>query len=280
MSIGIIGHGYVGGAIDSFFQGVEPVMIFDVKKPELNRLEDVVQCDIVFVAVPTPSAPDGSCDTTIVEEVFSRITDIGRNIGRIHFNSKMHEFCEFVTVLKSTVPPGFTTSMAQKFPLRLVFSPEFLTERNSIKDYAQAHHVIAAGSVCDCQIYLDHMRNAFKARRHKPLFATVEKYETAEMAKLFVNTMLATKVAMANEIQRICQKLSIDYGLVSYLGTLDWRVGQSHVDVPGPDGQLGFGGSCFPKDLGNLRYIAKMVGSGEKILSAIIERNNEIRGSE
>jgi UDPglucose 6-dehydrogenase len=280
MSIGIIGHGYVGGAIASFFQKSEPVKIYDIKKPELDTLDDVVQCDIVFIAVPTPIGQMGACNTSIVEEALSSLVDAGRRQERIHFNSQSREFSEFVTVLKSTVPPGFTSSMAKKFPLRLVFSPEFLTERNSVADYANARHVIAGGNELDTKVYFDHMRKAFGTRSERITFASCEHPETAEMTKLTVNTMLTAKVAMANELYQICQKLGIDYKLVSYLATMDWRVGQSHMDVPGPDGKLGYGGSCFPKDIANLRYVAKMIGSGERILSAIIERNSEIRGSD
>lgn len=279
MSIGIVGHGYVGGAVESFFRKAETTKVYDIKKPELDTLEDVVQCDVVFIAVPTPMGQMGACNTSIVEEVLSSLTDVGRKEGRIHFNSDLHEFCEFVTVLKSTVPPGFTTSMMKKFPLRLVFSPEFLTERNSIEDYASTRRVIAGGNPSDTQIYFDHMRKAFGQRAERVTFAACDSPETAEMTKLFTNTMLTAKVAMANEIYQICQKLSIDYKLVNYLATMDWRIG-THTDVPGPDGKLGFGGSCFPKDIANLRYVAKMVGSGEKVLSAIIERNSEIRDSD
>ncbi len=280
MSIGIIGHGCVGEAIDNFFRDVEPVMIFDVKKPHLNRIEDVVQCDIVFIAVPTPMASDGSCDTSIVEEVFGKVTDTARLLERVHFNSDMHEFCEFVTVLKSTVPPGFTDSMARKFPLRIVFSPEFLTEHNSIEDYASAHHIITSGSVCDTLTYCEHMREGFRKRAHIPFFAITEKHETAEMTALFVSAMLTSKVTMANELYQICQKSGIDYKLVSYLAEMDERLGQGYMNVPGPDGKLGYGGNCLPKDMANLRYMAKMVESDERIISAIIERNNEIRGSD
>ena len=99
----------------------------------------------------------------------------------------------------------------------------------------------------------------------------------AEMAKLYTNGILMTKVVFSNEIYQMCQKLGINYEEVRAIACLDPRIGPSHTTVPGHDGHLGAGGSCFPKDINNLRAAAKEMGVPERIFSAVIERNNEVR---
>jgi UDPglucose 6-dehydrogenase len=97
------------------------------------------------------------------------------------------------------------------------------------------------------------------------------------MVKLYTNGILATKVLFSNEMYLICQQLGVNYEEVRVLSVLDPRVGASHTVVPGPDGQLGFGGHCFPKDINNLRYVAWEAKVLERLFTAVIERNDEIR---
>jgi UDPglucose 6-dehydrogenase len=86
-----------------------------------------------------------------------------------------------------------------------------------------------------------------------------------------------TKVLFCNEMYQLCQKMGIDYEEVRTLATLDFRIGVSHTYVPGHDGSLGAGGHCFPKDINNLRNVCRQQGVPEKLFTAVIDRNNEIR---
>ena len=83
----------------------------------------------------------------------------------------------------------------------------------------------------------------------------------AEMIKYFTNSFLATKVSFANEMYDLCLKLNLDYDKVVEYSVLDKRIGNSHLNVPGPDGDLGFGGHCFPKDLSALIKLSDDIGS-------------------
>jgi len=101
--------------------------------------------------------------------------------------------------------------------------------------------------------------------------------DTAEMVKYFTNCFLATKVGFANEMKQICDQHTIDYDKVVEYALYDKRIGTSHLSTPGPDGKMGFGGSCFPKDLNALVVVAKQCGVDPKILQAVWEKNLEVR---
>ena len=99
----------------------------------------------------------------------------------------------------------------------------------------------------------------------------------AEMVKYLTNSFLATKVSFANEIYQICDKLNIDYDKVVEYATLDDRLGKSHWNVPGPDGDFGFGGHCLPKDLSALIYLAMNLHTETNVLNAVEETNDVVR---
>ena len=98
-----------------------------------------------------------------------------------------------------------------------------------------------------------------------------------EMVKYLTNSFLATKVSFANEIYQVCEKLNIDYDKVVEYATLDDRLGKSHWNVPGPDGDFGFGGHCLPKDLSALIYLAMNLDTETNVLNAVEETNDVVR---
>jgi UDPglucose 6-dehydrogenase len=280
-TVGVIGYGYVGRAVEQFFRWVtdengNPKQLFNVKvydkaKPDMDTLSDVVaSAEIIFVCVPTPMRKDGSCHTGIVESV---LKDILAEAERQARNPS-----SFVVVVKSTVYPGFTDEMRAKYPIRLVFSPEFLTEKNSVQDFENTNRVLLGGDVEDGRVAF----KFFEARLYDKIMLNQVvivgcESKEAEMAKLFTNGILMTKVLFCNEMFLLCQKMGIDYEEVRTLATLDFRIGVSHTYVPGHDGSLGAGGHCFPKDINNLRNVCRQQGVPEKLFTAVIERNNEIR---
>lgn len=275
-TIGVVGHGFVGKAVDAFFKRKCNVLVNDKAKPELQTLKQVVsEAEVIFVAVPTPMRKDGSCYTGFIEEVLADIVNLAKEVNR--------PLDRFIVVVKSTVYPGFVEDMqARHLPLRICFSPEFLTEANSVDDFIKCNRIIVGGDqddaivVCkyfaDCDPEILELDDPWKRRLIMQTDST-----TAEMVKLYANGILTAKVIFSNEVYLICQKLGIDYNDVRTLAVLDSRIGAGHTVVPGPDGQLGYGGHCFPKDINNLRAFAKQVGVDEKMFTAMIERNEEIR---
>ena len=99
----------------------------------------------------------------------------------------------------------------------------------------------------------------------------------AEMIKYFTNCFLATKVSFANEMHELCVGLNLDYDKVVEYAILDDRLGSSHWSVPGPDGDFGFGGHCFPKDLSAIINITKKLGTINNVLKSVKETNDKVR---
>ena len=132
MNVGIIGIGVVGGAIRHGFEKLgHNVVVHDVKHK--TKIEDVIDTDIVFVCVPTPSAPNGDCDTSIVESVVRELVDLKY---------------DGIVCIKSTVKPGTTEKLSKYYPsLNLSFVPEFLRERCSISDFIDNHDLCDIGDI-------------------------------------------------------------------------------------------------------------------------------------
>ena len=266
MQIGIVGQGYVGSAVKEVFSKHYETHTFDLNGDcTCTDMEDLVAAsDIIFVCVPTPMKKDGSCDTSIVEGVVKNIDDIV-----YCFTNKSHK----IVAIKSTIPPGTTNRLNKKCKnISVIFNPEFLTEANFIDDFKNQNRIIIGGE----------RPSTTKLRQvYSLLFpdATIVKTgsKTAEMVKYMTNTFLATKVSFANEMKMICDELKIDYDKVVEYSTYDERLGKSHWAVPGPDGKLGFGGSCFPKDLNALIDMCYKMTIPAKTLFGAWETNLEVR---
>ena len=269
MNIGIVGQGYVGTAVKEVFSKHYNVETYDLDKDKcsVDYLEDIVELtELIFVCVPTPMKKDGSCDTSIVEAVVKDINDmvVSRNVsGRI-------------VAIKSTIPPGTTNRLNKECEnISVIFNPEFLTEANFIDDFKNQNRIIIGGerpsSTKLRQVYSLAFPNAKIVKTGSI---------TAEMVKYFTNTFLATKVSFANEMKMLCDELKIDYDKVVEYSTYDERLGKSHWAVPGPDGKLGFGGSCFPKDLNAILDVCRELGVPAKTLYGVWETNLRVRPEE
>ena len=263
MNVGIIGLGYVGSALKEGFKEYHNIEIFDVR-PEISTcksIDDLVsKAELIFLCVPTPMNKDGSSNLSIVKNV---VDEIGSSKN---LNNQ-------ILVIKSTIPPGTTEQLNQKYKnLQIVFNPEFLTEANFIEDFKNQNRIILGGSrpatTLLKQFYIKVFPNA-------TIIKTGSSY--AEMVKYIANTFLATKVSFANEMKMICDKLDVDYDKVIEYAIYDDRLGKSHWSVPGPDGRLGFGGSCFPKDINALIHRASELGIDSKLLKTAWEINLDVR---
>jgi len=272
-NVGIIGQGFVGSAIRAFFERKVKCRTFDKYKPETGTtLEDVVkESEVVFVCVPTPMRQTGECYTGIVEDVLKDIDRVSQEVGR--------PGSSFVVCIKSTVPPGFTARMQSEHPnLRITFSPEFLTEKNSVQDMLQANRVIVGGLMDDAKVVLQFFMAVDQRRVEEGKCVLVQcTTDGAEMCKLFGNGLLFSRVVFSNEVYAMCVALGINYEEVRVLTSLDPRIGHYHTAVPGPDGFLGAGGHCFPKDMHNLKFIAEQLKIPERMFTTVLQRNGEVR---
>jgi len=265
--IGIVGAGFVGSAADICFESIADIKIYDKYKPS-ESLESVVEhSKIIFLCLPTPMAEDGSCDTSIIQNTISeidRISDFRR-----------------LLIIKSTVPPGTSQRLAERFSRHgFIFNPEFLTEANFIDDFITQDRILLGLTSGVLQKEVNLIESFYEQFIKKQKHPAVIKFcysEEAEMVKYTANSFLATKVAYFNEIYQICQSLNLDYDRVIELVTLDKRIGNTHVKVPGPDGLLGFGKKCLPKDLNGLIALARKNNCDTIILDSVWSKNLLIR---
>ncbi len=264
MTIGIIGMGYVGTALKEGFTDCYKVETYDLDS-SLSSCDSIdvliSKVQIIFVCVPTPMNKNGSCDLSIVENVIDKI------------NCCIESKSDKIVIIKSTIPPGTTEELNNKYQnFDIIFNPEFLTEANFIEDFKNQNRIILGGS----KTITDKVKEIYiKIFPKAKIVETGSTY--AEMVKYFSNTFLATKVSFANEMKMICDKLNIDYTKVVEYSTYDNRLGDSHWSVPGPDGKLGFGGSCFPKDINALIFLASKLGINPRLLKSVWDTNLKVR---
>ena len=295
-SIAVIGQGFVGGSLATVFSerkfkvfgydkagkmapGAEsPDVKFGQNTPK-NLRDFVDACErldrftgVYFICLPTPMMSSGKADVSIVESVLFCLDELSGRKDRI-------------AVVKSTVPPGTTSNWNNRLKnLKVVFSPEFLTEANALEDMRNQDRVILGGP----RPHINRVRDIFR-RAFPDVSITKTSSTTAEMVKYVTNVHLAVKVALANEFYQICEAIDkkgsdIDYDKVIEYATLDKRLGCSHWQVPGPmpsddtgDPAFGFGGSCFVKDMNALVYLSKDLGIDPKVMLGAWEKNLEVR---
>ena len=254
-NIGIVGQGFVGGSINQFFKDKIPTHTYDLNgNCNCKSLEDLVsKSEIIFVCLPTPMYENGSCDLSIIKNTIKKIEEIESNK---------------IIVIKSTVVPGTTQELINLHHNNIVFNPEFLTEANAANDFKMQDRIILGGE----GIALE-MCNKFFSYHFSNAKIVLCSPTEAELVKYITNTFLTTKVAYANEIYNICRFLGVDYINLSKIFTLDKRLGDSHWNVPGPDGKKGYGGSCFPKDINALIQFAKENNIPTPVLENVWNRN-------
>lgn len=246
--VGIIGVGMVGGALARYFLEVKKlkregdIFLYDAD-PKKGCGDDVNRADIVFVAVPTPrNKTTGVCDTSIVEEAFGTLDD-----GKI-------------AVIKSTVSPGTTIALQKKFPrLKVLFSPEFLTEKNAWSDTIHPDRQIVGFTEGNEKAAAEVLKLLPKAPFQSPSKTNHLTALEAELVKYAGNVFLSRKVVFANALAKIAEKVGANYNNVRSGMSADARIGPSHLNVD-YNAYRGFGGYCFPKDTSALMMFAKDEG--------------------
>ena len=254
--LGVIGHGYVGESQSFAFSPSFDVRVYDKDSlKSTHSLHEVLDSDFIFVCVPTPMKKNGSQDLSFVESFFKTAKD-----GPIY-------------IIKSTIIPGTTNLLNEKFKnLKIVFSPEFLTERTAKLDILTQTRIILGGD----KSLTSKVKNIYDIRfKNKTIIETDSL--TAEYIKYMNNTFFASKVSIMNEFYRLAKQLGVDWETALYGFVSDQRIGDSHLNVPGPDGKLGFGGTCFPKDINAFISFAKKNNINMNVLEAAWKTNLEVR---
>lgn len=258
--IGIVGIGFVGGAIkEAMHDACKLVLVDNDPARGTHQFKDLFDCEAIFICVPSPQGNDGRCDTSILESVLECLQT---------FNG--------VIISKCTASPAVYTELNEKYP-NLVHAPEFLVAATAVHDYINGTFAFIGGKV---KAYRDQAAEVIKLGQRNLEVIHHCTIAEAAMAKYTINTFLATKVVWMNELYQLCEKMGIDYNHVIAMASTDRRIGGSHLRVPGPDKAFGFGGACFPKDTAALLKIAEDYNVSLNVLDSAVKKNTLLRLTE
>jgi UDPglucose 6-dehydrogenase len=291
VKIGVVGTGYVGlvvgaclaengnsvacvdidaskievlkrGEIPIYEPGLSELIPRNVAEERLRFTTDlpatVAGCDILFIAVGTPQDKDGSADMKYVLQV-------AETIGRAMNGHK-------IVITKSTVPVGTARRVQEviarhtQHPFAVVSNPEFLKEGTAVDDFLKPDRVVIGTDDPKVEAVMRELYEPFLRTGHPIL---VMDHASAELTKYAANAMLATRISFMNEIANLCDKVGADVRHVRMgIGT-DARIGQSFL-FPG----VGYGGSCFPKDVKALLRVGRDVGCELRVVDAVDSAND------
>jgi UDPglucose 6-dehydrogenase len=244
--------------------GIEEVLQRNLKAGRINFTTDYAEglkgADFVFIAVGTPEGPDGAADMSQVESA-------ARSIGKYASN-------DVIVINKSTVPIGtgdlVTRLVGDNIRPGLKFSvvsnPEFLREGSALVDFMRPDRVVLGSS--------NPIASERVAALYEPLNAPIiiSDIRTAEMIKYASNAILATRISFINEIAHICETLGADVQQVARGMGYDKRIGPQFLDAG-----IGYGGSCFPKDVKALAHMAASNDCHPQLLNAVMDINQDAR---
>ena len=261
LKLAVIGHGFVGGAVDYGFNNsnVQKFIIDPKLGTDVNDVPD--DLDIAFVCVPTPMGTDGSVDSSIVE---SAVTTLAFNAPKA------------LIVVKSTVTPEVINSLYNQYPDRFVYNPEFLTEKSANEDFVNPIMHIFGGNEEPAE-RLEKIYHKYSSC--KPCPVHYMSAMDASFVKYGINCFLMNKVLWFNQFFDVVTAAGANYGsIINAIGT-DKRVSPSHTLVPGFDGRRGAGSACFSKDIPAFLKYSKDMNKLHTILLESWNVNVDIRNS-
>ena len=240
---------------------------------ESNIKDNLDNTDVIFITVGTPTRRlEDEADLSFVWQVAEEIAD------------NIKKYCLVVT--KSTVPVGTTREVkkiiSNKIDQKLfdvVSNPEFLREGSAINDFIRPDRIVIGTENKKSE---NIMRELYRPLflKETPIVAT--SIETSEIIKYASNSFLATKVIFFNEFNQLFSSSEAreDWSRLTEIISRDERIGSSHMNVPGPDGKFGFGGSCFPKDIQAMIHFANSLGVEPSVLNGAWDKNLDVRPEE
>lgn len=251
MSLTLIGYGFVGKAVYNSLKHSHDIFVVDPAY-NTNKIQDQESNGYV-VCVPTPMRENGRCETKYVFEVIEQIPD----------NKPI--------LIKSTICLEGWEMLCDAFPKKLMsYSPEFLVAASADEDFANQKYMLVGGEAV--QFWVDQFNKQFP-----DMLFYKEEVRDLILIKYARNSFLATKVAFFNDLYDLVGNSGGNWERVRQGVGMDERIGLSHTMVPGPDGERGFGGACFPKDTAAFVMTAEYFNSKLPVLEAVIKQNRKIR---
>ncbi len=263
--IGIAGLGVVGSAVClGFEKRAVSVQVYD-KYKKVGEFKDLLDCRIVFLCLPTLFSVElGEFDKSAIVRLCEKLAK--------------HRYSGLV-VLKSTVEPGTMETLSRSFSvLNFAFNPEFLSARTAREDFDSQKHVVLGKVKGGDETLFEALHQLYKVHWPDANISVCLAAE-AECMKLFANSFYAMKVQAFNEFYLLCQKMDVDYNRVRELMLGNGWINSMHTVVPGPDGELGFGGACLPKDSCACMHLMKKHNSPNLVISAAVEECERVRSN-
>jgi UDPglucose 6-dehydrogenase len=264
MKIGIIGLGVVGTSLLSSFQLKNLSVISYDKYKLIGEFNSILVTDILFLCLPT------LFDEEKKEYDKSAIYEICDELQKNNYSG--------IVVLKSTVEPGTTDKIAIKYNLKFVFNPEFLTSSTAFEDFHNQKHIVLGKSNTIENEDFDILVTFYKSN-YPEADISITTAINSESMKIFCNSFYAVKVQFFNELYLLTQKNNSDYNEILSLMLKNGWINKMHTTVPGPDGQLSYGGACFPKDTNALLNYMIRNNSDCYVLKATINERNKFRST-
>jgi len=255
MKIGIIGLGVVGSAIKYGFEKLGHDIVFhDIA---LNTsIKDVLDSEVCFLCVPSPSADDNSCDTSIVEDVVDKL---------------LKEKYSGIICIKSTVVPGTTKNLRKKYKTdKICFVPEFLRERCASIDFVENHDVCIIGCTSDESYEIIKKAHGHLPRKVERLTPT-----EAELTKYFNNIYNATLITFANSFYEVCEATGANYTNVKNAIVMRDHIQDIYLDCN--KNFRGFGGMCLPKDTKAIAFLCKNEEIDVEFFDSILKENSKYK---
>ena len=254
MKIGIIGKGVVGTAIKKGFEKIKhEVSYHDIKHD--TKIQDVLDTEIIYICVGTPSDNEGNCDISAVISVVKELSEL--------------EYRGIVAI-KSTVKPGTTLKLKEKHPeLTLCFVPEFLRERCAYEDFVYNNSVLVVGTD-NVDVYKKIVESHGVLPTHKLQLSIAE----AELMKYFSNTYKAMRITFANSFYRLAKHFGANYDAIKD-AFLFHAVEEGHYLRVNKDFGYGYGGMCLPKDTKAMKKLVEEEGLDLGVFKFIDEENDK-----
>jgi nucleotide sugar dehydrogenase len=263
MKISICGCGFVGNAVYQYFS---KKTIYDIKTYDLYKnigsFENIIDSDIMYICLPT----------LYTEEFKSYdMTEIDNTLFRLDQNNY-----KGVILIKSTIIPTYCIEKNRLYPnLFIMSNPEFLTARTANEDFQNQSHIII-GYTPESKLKSVFIKD-FYSENFPNAVISVTDVITANLTKLACNSFYSVKIQFFTEIYLLCEKLGISYDEVKNLMIRNNWINPMHMNIPGPDNKISFGGACFPKDISALNEFMKVYDTSNDVINATIMEQKRIR---
>jgi UDP-glucose 6-dehydrogenase len=266
MIVGICGLGFVGEAIYSFmnktlctsYDVISDIVVYD-KYKQINTLDVLLYADLIYLCIPTP-----------YDEI-SRAYNMDEIDNTLYLLKELNY--QGIILLKSTILPNYCSTINNLYPqLKLVHNPEFLSAKTAAEDFLKQQHIII-GYTRQSQTHVTTVTDFYRALFPHALIS-INTAEESALMKLACNSFYATKVQFFTELYLLCEKTQVDYNTVKGLMLNNNWINSMHTTIPGPDGEISFGGACLPKDISALNQYMAFNGVPNGVMNAtIVERN-------